>query len=59
MITLEKSVKLIFRRNMRPKSVVWQSRKKLQILEIYLFQKKFLPAYLCRYDLQNGMRIIF
>ena len=43
---------------MRPKSVVLQSRKKLQVLEINFFRKKkkILPAYLCRYDLQNGER---
>ena len=39
---------------MRPKSVVLQSQKKLQVLE-----KKLLPAYLCRYDLQNGVRKFF
>ena len=40
---------------MRPKSVVLQSQKKLQVLEKFLFRKKILPAYLCRYDLQNGV----
>ena len=44
---------------MRPKSVVLQSQKKLQALEKNFFRKKFLPAYLCRYDLQNGVRKFF
>ena len=43
---------------MRPKSVVLQSQKKLQVLEKKSFRKKFLPAYLRRYDLQNGVRKI-
>ena len=38
---------------MNPKSVVLKSRKKLQVLEKTFSEKKFLPAYLCRYDLQN------
>ena len=46
-------------KKMRPKSVVLQSQKKLQILETNFFKKKFLPAYLCRYDLQNGVRKCF
>ena len=41
---------------MRPKSVVLQSRKKLQVLGKKFFRKKILPAYLCRYDLQNDVR---
>ena len=47
------------RKKMRPKSVVFQSQKKLQVLEIKFFEKKFLPAYLCRYDLLNGVRKVF
>ena len=43
-------------KKMRPKSVVLQSQKKLQVLEKKFFEKKFLPAYLCRYDLQNDVR---
>ena len=39
---------------MRSKSVVLQSQKKPQVLE-----KKFLPAYLRRHDLQNAMRRFF
>ena len=46
-------------KKMRPKSVVLQSQKKLQVLEKKFFEKKFLPAYLCRYDLQNGVRKFF
>ena len=46
-------------KKMRPKSVVFQSQKKLQVLEKNFFEKKFLPTYLCRYDLQNGARTIF
>ena len=44
---------------MRPKSVVLQSRKKLQFLEKNFFEKKNLPAYLCRYHLQNGVWKLF
>ena len=33
--------------------------KKLQVLEKNFFQKKFLPAYLRRYDLQNGVQKFF
>ena len=44
---------------MRPKSVVLQSRKKLQVLGKNFFRKKILPAYLCRYDLQNDVRNFF
>ena len=46
-------------KKMRPKSVVLQSQRKLQVLEKKFFRKKFLPAYLCRYDLQNGVQIFF
>ena len=46
-------------RKMRPKSVVLQSLKKLQVLETNVFWKKILPAYLCRYYLQNGVRFFF
>ena len=46
-------------KKMRPKSVVLQSQKKLQVLEKMFFRKKFLPAYLYRYDLQNGVRKFF
>ena len=45
-------------KKMMPKSAVLQSQKKLQVLEI-IFEKKFLPPYLYRYNLQNGMRNIF
>ena len=31
----------------------------MQVLEKKIFQKKILPAYLCRYDLQNGVRNFF
>ena len=44
---------------MRPKSVILQSQKKLQDLEKKNFRKKILPAYLFRYDLQNGVRKFF
>ena len=44
---------------MRPKSVVLQSQKKLQVLEKKIFPKKFVPPYLCRYDLQNDARKFF
>ena len=44
---------------MRPKSVLLQSQKKLQVLEKKFYRKKFPPAYLCRYDLQNGVRKFF
>ena len=42
---------------MMPKSVVLWSGKKLQVLEKVFFLKRkiFFPAYLCRYDLQNGV----
>ena len=46
-------------KKMRPKSVVLQSQKKFQVLEKSFFEKKFLPAYLCRYDPQNGVRKFF
>ena len=46
-------------RKVRPKSVILQSQKKLQALEKFFFEKKFLPAYLCRYDIQSGMRRFF
>ena len=49
----------MFLEKIRPKLVVLQSRKKLQVLEKKIFPKKLLPAYLCRYDLQNGMRKCF
>ena len=44
---------------MRPKSVVLQTRKKLQVLEKIFFWKKNLPTYFCRYDLQNSVRKFF
>ena len=46
---------------MRPKSMVLGKAvvEKLQVLEKKLFEKKILPAYLCRYDLQNGLRKFF
>ena len=40
---------------MRSKSVVFQSQKKIQVLEERFFRKKFFPTYLCRYDLQNSV----
>ena len=40
-------------KKVRPKSVILQSWKNLQALETIFFRKKNLPAYLCRYDLQN------
>ena len=43
----------------RPKSVVLQSRKKLQVLEKKFFLKKILPAYLRICDLQNAVRNFF
>ena len=46
-------------KEIRPKSVVMQSQKKLQILEKKIFEKKFNPAYLRRYDLKNGVRKFF
>ena len=46
-------------KKMRPKSVVLQSEKKLQAFEKIFFEKKILPAYLCGYDLQNGVRKFF
>ena len=61
MITPEKKHKIIFffGKKMRPKSVVSQSRKILQLLKKNFFKKKFLPAYLSRYGLQNGVRDFF
>ena len=44
---------------MRPKSVVLQSQNKLQTLEKKFFEKKILPAYLCRHDLQNAVQKFF
>ena len=53
-ITLEKKYKISSMwKKMRPKSVVLQSQEKLQVLEKKFFRKKFLAAYLCRYDFQN------
>ena len=46
-------------KKVRPKSVVLQLQEKLQVLEKKIFEKNFLPAYLCRYDLQNGVRKFF
>ena len=43
---------------MRPKSVVLEPWKKPQVHEKKFFRKKIL-AYLCRYDLQNGVRNFF
>ena len=60
MITLEKNYGINFlSEKMRPKSVVLQSRKKFQLLEKKCFRKKIYPGYLCRYDLQNGVRKFF
>ena len=58
-MTLEKNYKInFFVEKTRPKSVVLQSQKKLQVLEKkFSEKKKNPPAYLCRYDLQNGVRI--
>ena len=42
-------------KKMSPKSVVLLSRKKLQVFAKKFFEKKNL-AYLCGYDLQNGVR---
>ena len=48
------------RKEMRPKSVVLQSKKKSsKFLKKKFFKKKFLPAYLCRYDLQNSVQKFF
>ena len=46
---------------MRPKSMVLGKAvvEKLQVLEKKFFGKKILPAYLGRYDLQNGLRKFF
>ena len=33
--------------------------KSFRSLKKIVFEKKFLPAYLCRYDLQNGVRNSF
>ena len=45
---------------MRPKSVVSESQKKLQLFEkVFFFEKTILPAYLCGYDLQNSVRKFF
>ena len=46
-------------KKMRLKSVVLQSQKKLRVLEKKFFEKKILPAYLCRYGLENGVRKFF
>ena len=48
-------------KKIRPKSVVaLQLQKELQVLEKKIFQKKKnLPAYLCRYDLQNVVQKFF
>ena len=40
---------------MRAKLVVLHLRKRLQVHEKNLFQKKFLSAYSSRYDLQNSV----
>ena len=59
-MTLEKNYKICFLwKKMRPKSVVLHSQKKLQVLQKKIFRKKSLPADLCRYDLQNGVRNFF
>ena len=40
--------------------MVFQSWKKLQVLEKKFFsKKKILPGYLSRYDPQNGVRKFF
>ena len=39
--------------------MVLQLRKKLHVLEKKNFQKKLFPAYLYRYDLENGVRNVF
>ena len=45
-------------KKMRPKSVVLQSQKKLKILEKISFEKEFLPAYLCRYDVPEELELL-
>ena len=44
---------------MRPKPVVLQSQKNLQIFEKKFFKKKNLPACLSGYDLQNHVQNFF
>ena len=44
---------------MTPKLVVFQSWKKLKVLEKTVFRKKFPLIYLWRYNLQNGVRKFF
>ena len=46
-------------KKMKFKSVVLQSQEKLQGLEKKFFEKKILPAYLCKYDLQKEVRKFF
>ena len=59
-MTLEKKYKISSMwKKMRPKAVVLQSQKNLQVFEKKNFEKKFLPAYLCKYDLQNSERNFF
>ena len=57
-LNLKKATKLFFVEKMRPKLMVSESQKKLQVLEKSFFsKKKILPAYLCGYDLQNASSI--
>ena len=44
---------------MRPKLVVLHHKKSSKSLKKNFIEKKFLPANLCRYDLQNGVQNFF
>ena len=38
-----------------PNQWFYSHKKSSKSLKKIFFEKKFLPAYLCRYDLQNGV----
>ena len=46
-------------KKMRPNQWFCSHRKSSKSLKKIFFEKKFLPAYMCRYDLQNGVRKLF
>ena len=60
MITLERKYKInLFVEKNEVQISCFAVAKKAPSLEKYIFRKKILPAYLCRYDLQNGAQKFF
>ena len=61
MITLEKSYKINFfwKKNEDQINTFKVTKKASSPLKKMFSKKKFIPAYLCQYDLQNGVRKFF